>query len=298
MKVQFLQSSATATYSGGHQRGTKKSSSLFWWSMLITILAGVCSFSWFFCIYLFSHPEKPVNYQLLNKLQKLTPLVKFDRTSVPDSKGFLSPQKIYAKYAPNRLGTTHLEVTNNLLKRQYIQNYKEGKPTYFSGDFKINQIKHLTSIDSITKGIVLRGEASDYTALEIEYIIPTESNPTDIPFKIGDIFEIQGPKHFASVIHIEHLPLEKVVISLVSLLYPSINSELEQSPPKTLNLSAKWPISDRGRQNTSITDSKTESTASTPSNAPKAVPVIKDNSTKKAVTNEQVASILQSPIQK
>jgi len=249
MKVEFIQSSYdrySGSSGGDERRGDR---SLFWWTMLITVLLGLCCFSWFFSIYVFSHPEKPFNHRLLTKLKKLEPLKDFNGLNAPSSGGFLSPKEAYARFAPGRLGKTHLEVTNNLLKRNFVLNYEEEKPIYVAGQFRVEQIRPLGAGDPIRQGFVLRGPAIDYTALDFEYVIPTKDPIENSPFQIGDVVEISGPTHYASVVHVAHLPEERVSVSLIAIIYPNVGSEpvIAQMPPSVLNLAADWPLTDGAR---------------------------------------------------
>lgn len=266
MKIEFLQTSYDRYNSGsGSGAGKRRDGGLFWWTMIITVLIGLCCFSWFFSIYVFSHPEKPFNYNLLTKLGKLEPVERFTENNAPaGAAGFLAPKAAYARFAPGpgRLGKAQLEVTNDLLKRQYLLNYKEEKPVYVSGHFRIDQIHPLEAGDPIGTGIVLRGTAIDYTALDFEYIVPTKSAVDVSPFKVGDVIELTGPKHYASVVHVSHLPEERVALSLISLTYPTLGEtgqktvkggqqaplpRIAQAPPALLDLSAAWPLTSEGR---------------------------------------------------
>ena len=57
--------------------------SLFWWTMLIILLALAAIASWTFCLFAFNYPEKPVNYWVLQKFNKLEPLQRFSNADAP-----------------------------------------------------------------------------------------------------------------------------------------------------------------------------------------------------------------------
>ena len=86
-RVQFMHSPR-----GGWSRATsvvrRTDGGLFWWSIAITVLLGLAVFSWFFCIYVFTHPEKPFNYGLLNRFHKLEALRLFSEKDIPSGKTY------------------------------------------------------------------------------------------------------------------------------------------------------------------------------------------------------------------
>src|SRR3954468_10816976 len=94
MRAQFLNdgSDFRARGGGGHLAKDRRDNGLFWWTILITLLIGVATFCWFFSIMVFKYPEKPFNYRLLTKLEKLERIARFDPlaanapAAAPDSK--------------------------------------------------------------------------------------------------------------------------------------------------------------------------------------------------------------------
>ena len=52
------------------------------------ILLGFAAFSWFFCISVFSHPEKPMHYELLGRFDKLEKIRRFTDADAPTGKAF------------------------------------------------------------------------------------------------------------------------------------------------------------------------------------------------------------------
>ena len=78
----------------GRGRNVKRTSAwfggLFWWTMLIILLALGAVASWTFCIFAFSYPEKPLNYAVLQKFNKLEPLKKFSNANAPSNRSYVS----------------------------------------------------------------------------------------------------------------------------------------------------------------------------------------------------------------
>ena len=132
MRFEFIQQH-DGYRGGGSSAQLRADSGLFWWTVIITILAGLATFCWFFSIYVFAHPEKPLNYQLLTKLDKLEEVKDYSPTNVPGGP-IKSPKDLYGRFY--RFSPSHLEVKNDILKRSFISNYKEEKPLYLTGTFE------------------------------------------------------------------------------------------------------------------------------------------------------------------
>src|SRR6187401_3251752 len=116
MRAQFLSdgSDFRARGGGGHFAKDRRGNGLFWWTILITLLIGVATFCWFFSIMVFKYPEKPFNYRLLTKLEKLEPIAKFD----PLAGASKSSDQIRILRLPN--GTFHN--ARDLLNKYYNYN--------------------------------------------------------------------------------------------------------------------------------------------------------------------------------
>lgn len=268
--VEFM-SAGRSSYSRGAMQKPAESN-LFWWTIIITLLMGVAIASWFFSIYVFSYPEKPFNYRLLSRMQKLDKLKKFERNEVPSGK-LLSPKAAFQEF--DRLDDQKLQDKSELLRRSYVTNYRsiEDRPVYMKGDFKIYQVRPLVPTDAFTSGLVVRAQSIEdvegvpleYPNTLIEFIFPTDG-PAQAAFSIGDVLTIDqasiltkneskkqaGRRFFASVINIARLPQNKLIFTLVPLLYPqcSINGDLDAnitlSAPVKLNMDARWPITEEG----------------------------------------------------
>src|ERR1700710_597403 len=86
MRAQFLSdgSDYRPRSGGGNFSRKQGGSGMFWWTIIITLLLGVATFSWIFSMVVFKYPEKPFNYRLLGKLKKLEPLTAFHPLHVPN----------------------------------------------------------------------------------------------------------------------------------------------------------------------------------------------------------------------
>ncbi len=232
---------------GGNVLRSRSDSGLFWWTILITVLIGLASFCWFFSIYVFAHPEKPMNYELLTKLDKLEEVRDFSPTNVPGGM-IASGKELYAKFYD--LSPTHLQVQNALLKRNFISNYEDEAPIYLTGIFEVLSTRMLSEKDLVPSGCVVRGRCLEFPNVDIEYIVPA-SSVNVIPFAKGDSFKVSGSGHYASVVHVDRFSEDKICFSMIPLLYPELSNVREKgakpllvvmSAPQKLNMAAELPL--------------------------------------------------------
>jgi len=247
MRIEFLETQRDAYHKGGgNNRPRRSDSGLFWWTILITILFGLATFCWFFSIYVFSHPEKPLNYDLLTRLGKLPEVEQFAPNNVPTGK-FKSAKDLYNRFY--RFAPAHLKVKNDVLKRDFIRNYKESQPLYITGTFEVISARELTGTDPVTSGCVVRMRCADFPNVDLEYIVPATEVVT-IPVEVGETFKVSGSGHFASVVHIDRFAAENICFSVIPLIYPDFKNTPEEggeefkvamTAPEILNMNSQWP---------------------------------------------------------
>ena len=246
-----------------------KDTGLFWWTIIITLLLGAAIATWFFSIYIFAYPEKPFNYRFLGRLHKLADLTKFEVNSVPAGT-FLGPKAAFQKF--DSLTDGQLKAKSELFRRSYIVNYKDvdDKPIYLKGDFKIYQVRPLGETDVFTTGIVIRAQAIEkvddkpleYPNTVLEFVFPTNGKAQPA-FNVGDILTIDqksvftnpgapanDARSYASVLNIQRLPDQKLLFTVVPLLYGTYFIDREKDlrltlePPAKLNMDGRWPLTD------------------------------------------------------
>jgi hypothetical protein len=243
MQIQFLNDGTEYRPRGGSSFSkSQQSSGLFWWTILITLLMGAAIFCWFFSIVLFSHPEKPLHYRLLAKVKKLEPLRRFSPLSVPQGK-FLTAREVLGEYFNDN--PEHLSVGNDKLKRAYIKNYKEQAPKYLKGGFTVIAGRELTSADVFTKGWVVRAKADDFEDVDVEIVFPgVASGP--VAYAQGDKITLDQTSTFASVLHVEKLPQDRLCVTVLPLAYQGFKAAsvgaLHMEVPDLLNMAGHWPI--------------------------------------------------------
>jgi hypothetical protein len=232
------------SYGGGSFSKSGDGSSLFWWTILITLMMGLATFCWFFSIMVFQHPEKPLNYKVLAKLDKLPVIRKFSVFTVPDGAA-KSPRELLAGY----YGYTseQLRVANDILKRAYIRNYdKQDPPTYLTGQFEALEVRHLGQSDVMQQGWVVRARAVDIEDVDVEILMPG-LDTQDAPFEVGDLITLDKRSTFGALVNVAKMGDDRVCGTVVPLVYGGFHSaagdDLTMVPPRVLNLEASWPVS-------------------------------------------------------
>jgi hypothetical protein len=232
--------------------------------ILITILLGLVVASWFGSIYLFSYPERPFNYNLLQRMKKVEKLQAWNAGNAPKGK-FYSPRGIFQDF--DRLSDDNLATKSNLLKRIYLTNYKnlDERPVYLQGRFRVYQVRPLVETDVFPSGLVVRAQAIEqqegrdveFPNTIMEMVFPT-NGPAQAAFEINDILSLDATgdrknyRSYASVVHMQRLPEQKMIFTTVPLLYGTYEFNKDQglalslSPPTMLNMNGRWPLTDEG----------------------------------------------------
>jgi hypothetical protein len=231
-------------YGGGNFSTSGDSSSLFWWTILITLMMGIATFCWFFSIMVFQHPEKPLNYKVLAKMNKLPVIRKFSVYTVPNGAA-KSPRELlsaYYAYTPEQL-----RVANDILKRAYIRNYdKQDPPVYLTGSFLALEVRPLAESDVMQSGWVVRARAVDLEDVDVEILMPGLESK-EAPFEVGESITLDKRSTFGALVHVEKLGDDRVCGTVVPLVYGGFKANggeaLTMAPPVKLNLEAGWPVS-------------------------------------------------------
>ena len=231
---------------------------LFWWSIAIMVLAGLAVFSWFFCIYVCSHPERPFSYKLLSRFEKLDKLKPFTEKDAPGGKvmSFKDAHQTFFSFTEDNMKQKNAE-----LHRAYITNYdaKELRPIYLRGNFKVLHSRPLTKDDvfpcgTIARCVALVEEDKEYRNVLLEYVIPTKTPPKDMLMP-GDIIpldtsELKGKRRrYASLLNVDRHKDDGLIFTVVPLAYgehgnAAAGLSIASEPPARLNMEGRWPITD------------------------------------------------------
>jgi hypothetical protein len=91
----------------------------FAWTVAILLLIGFALAAWLGSFYIFSQPERPDSYRILQKLHKIEPPKRFELTAAPPGE-FLNARQLYERYVG--MGAAELARNNAELLRNYIRN--------------------------------------------------------------------------------------------------------------------------------------------------------------------------------
>jgi len=250
MQAKFLNAGSEFRRSGSSSLAKgRRDEGLFWWTILITLLLGLATFCWFFSIMVFKYPEKPFNYRLLTKLEKLEPIAKFDPLAVGPARlpngTFNGARELLAKYYS--YNPEQLRVANDVLKRSYIMNYTEESPVYAKGTYTVLSARRLTGSDIFSEGWVVRGRSVELEDVELELLLPGATTDT-IPLQEGSTFTLDNKSSFASVVNVERSANDDgLCASVIPIAYGNYlvgdQQSISLSPPPALNMDAGFPVS-------------------------------------------------------
>jgi hypothetical protein len=221
----------------------------FAWTVLILLLIGFALAAWLGSFYIFSQPERPDSYRILQRLHKIEPPKRFELTAAPAGE-FLNAKQLYERYS--EMGNAELARTNAELARNYIRNYQavRGLVPYVVGRYKIVAARELGPGDVFTSGMVALTNAVDNGELLMEHLYP--ANPEALALmkqtlNVGLEIKLERTHDISSVIHAERLADGRMMITAVPLLYGSYTvtrglGTFRLEPPLSLNLAAGWPL--------------------------------------------------------
>ena len=221
----------------------------FAWTVVILLLTGFALAAWLGSFYIFSQPERPDSYRILQRLHKIEAPKRFELTAAPAGE-FLNSKQLYERYS--ELGNAELARTNGELARNYIRNYQtvRGLVPYVVGRFKIVAVRELGPGDVFTSGMVALTNAVDNGELLMEHLYP--ANPEALPLmkqtlNVGLEIKLERSHDISSVIHAERMADGRMMITAIPLLYGSYTvtrglGTFRLEPPLSLNLAAGWPL--------------------------------------------------------
>ncbi len=221
----------------------------FAWSVAILLLIGFALAAWLGSFYIFSQPERPDSYRILQKLHKIEPPKRFELTAAPAGE-FLNASQLYERYVG--MGAAELARTNAELLRNYIRNYQQvrGLVPYVVGRYTIIAVRELGPGDVFPSGMAALTAAVDSGELLMEHIYPAK--PEALPLMkqtltVGLEVKLERTHDISSVVHAERLADGRILVTAVPLLYGSYTvtrglGTFRLEPPLALNLAAGWPL--------------------------------------------------------
>ena len=247
------------------QKIARKRPPIFWWILANLLAAAFAVISWTTCLYIFNFPEKAANYDLLRKLKRLPPVLDFAPSEAPEGDP-ANPKVTFKKFFP--VEERALDALNARLKRNYLTNFKDGSYlTYVEGDYRVTELRPLTTTDFFHPGLALRlqafvvpdevnelNEATDYPVV-LELLLPGSEDLNASFFKVGDLLSFNMPAHRLAVLHVSRVSeRSEPVICLTAVPLSYVNHRnadgkaLPLAPPDPLNLVAPFPVMKENRK--------------------------------------------------
>ena len=237
----------------------------FAWTVAILLLIGFALAAWLGSFYIFSQPERPDSYRILQKLHKIEPPKRFELTAAPPGE-FLNAGQLYERYVG--MGAAELARNNAELLRNYIRNYQQvrGLVPYVVGRYTIIAVRELGPGDVFPTGMAALTTAVDSGELLMEHVYPAK--PEALPLMkqtltVGLEVKLERTHDVSAVVHAERLIDGRIMVTSVPLLYGSYTvtrglGTFRLEPPLSLNLVAGWPVF-KSQERTSIEQHLAES---------------------------------------
>jgi hypothetical protein len=236
-------------YDEPYSRPVRRRINYFAWTVAILLLTGVAFAAWLGSFYIFSQPERPDSYRILQRLHKVEPPKRFELTAGPPGE-FLSAKQLYDRY--NAMGTAEFTKTNAELARNYIRNFQQvrGLVPYVVGRYVIMEARALSSSDLFMSGMVALTNSVENPELLMEHLYPAE--PPTVPLvkqtlTTGLELKLDRAHDLSAVIHVERFNDGRIMVTAVPLLYGTYTvmrgtGTFSLEPPLNLNLEAGWPL--------------------------------------------------------
>ena len=236
-------------YDEPYARPVRRRINYFAWTVAILLLTGFAFAAWLGSFYIFSQPERPDSYKILQKLHKIEPTKRFELTAAPAGE-FLSAKQLYDRY--NAMGSAEFAKTNAELARNYIRNFQQvrGLVPYVVGRYVIEEARDLSSSDLFTSGMVALTNSVENPELLMEHLYPSE--PQTVPLikqtlTPGLELKLDRAHDLSAVIHVERFPDGRLMLTAIPLLYGTYTvmrgtGTFSLEPPLSLNLEAGWPL--------------------------------------------------------
>src|SRR5436189_1676581 len=221
----------------------------FAWTVAILLLIGLALAAWLGSFYIFSQPERPDSYRILQKLHKIESPKRFELTAAPAGE-FLNASQLYERYVG--MGAAELAKTNAELLRNYIRNYQQvrGLVPYVVGRYTIIAVRELGPEDVFPSGMAALTTAVDSGEVLMEHVYPAK--PEALPLMkqtltVGVEVKLERSHDISAVIHAERLIDGRILVTTVPLLYGSYTvtrglGTFRLEPPLSLNLAGGWPL--------------------------------------------------------
>jgi hypothetical protein len=232
----------------GH-RSRSANDGLFGWTVFIFLLIGFVFLCWMGSYYIFSHPEKASNYRLLLRLHKIDPPQRFEITAAPRGE-FLKPGQLLERFGS--MTSSEIRRANENLLRSFLRNYHQNRDLvpYAVGNYRVIGTLPLSGSNFCKPGLVALLQSVDQEDILLEQ--PFTCDEKNMPMVARALapaqeIKLEKPIDLSSVIHVERLEGNRLLLTTMPLLYGSYGSakggtSFSLEPPEEINLDAKLPI--------------------------------------------------------
>jgi hypothetical protein len=236
-------------YEESYGQPVRRRINYFAWTIAILLLTGFAFAAWLGSFYIFSQPERPDSYRILQKLHKIEQPKRFELTAAPAGE-FLSAKQLYDRY--NAMGNAEFTKANAELARNYIRNFQQvrGLVPYVVGRYVIMEARELSSNDVFASGMVALTDSVENPELLMEHLYPSE--PQIVPMikqtlNTGLELKLDRAHDLSAVIHVDRFNDGRMMLTAVPLLYGTYTvmrgtGTFSLEPPLSLNLEAGWPL--------------------------------------------------------
>jgi hypothetical protein len=235
--------------SGRRTRQQPENDNLFGWTVFILLLCGFAVACWIGTFYIFTHPEEPFNYHILEKLKKIDPPKRFELTAAPTGE-FLVADKLLAKYGA--LSAWQIDEESKSLLRAYLRNYDHqvGRVPYVTGKFTVLDSYPLSQTKFCDSGVVVIAQSVEVPTVYIEHLFPASAEQLPAmqrTLTTGLGIELRRSYDLSAIVHIDNLGGGRLLFTCIPLLYGPYGttqggSGFQLDPPKSVNLKAGLPL--------------------------------------------------------
>ncbi len=235
--------------SGRRSSQQPENDNLFGWTVFILLLCGFAVACWIGTFYIFTHPEEPFNYHILEKLKKIDPPKRFELTAAPTGE-FLAADKLLAKYGA--MSAWQIDEQSKSLLRAYLRNYDHqvGKVPYVTGKFTVLDSYPLSQTKFCDSGVVVIAQSVELPTVYIEHLFPAGAEQLPAmqrTLTTGLGIELRRSYDLSAIVHIDTLGGGRLLFTCIPLLYGPYGttqggSGFQLDPPKFVNLKAGLPL--------------------------------------------------------
>lgn len=229
--------------------------SWFWWTLGNLTALCFAVLAWVGCLFVFSHPEVPRNYRLLERFGRPPQLRPYTALDAPAGTP-ADPRSLYRKFLP--LDPHQIELLNPRLLRNYLTNFEQPLlNTYVEGEFRVQRVRPLGDRDLFFPGFAVRARAevrnkqsqrpSPYPVW-IDYLFPTNQLAAAKWFSPGDLIVVEKVPNCAIVLRADRSTAgdePQLVLTVAPVAYGDYAAGTRTfsiAPPARLNPGAKLPV--------------------------------------------------------